>query len=204
MAISLLPFSKNGAATLDALDKSQAVIEFKLDGTIITANENFLRAMGYRLEEVKGKHHSMFVEPGFRDSAEYREFWAKLNRGEYQAAQFKRIGKGGCEVWIEASYNPIIGSGGKPYKVVKFATDISRQKAEYADFRGKIEAISRSQAVIEFNLDGTIITANENFLNTMGYRLDEIEGKHHSMFVDEASHRVGPAVTRIDVDHDET
>ncbi|MCB1491404.1 MAG: PAS domain-containing methyl-accepting chemotaxis protein, partial [Rhodobiaceae bacterium] len=184
MAISLLPFSKNGAATLDALDKSQAVIEFKLDGTIITANENFLRAMGYRLEEVKGKHHSMFVEPGFRDSAEYREFWAKLNRGEYQAAQFKRIGKGGCEVWIEASYNPIIGSGGKPYKVVKFATDISRQKAEYADFRGKIEAISRSQAVIEFNLDGTIITANENFLNTMGYRLDEIEGKHHSMFVE--------------------
>ena len=169
---------------VDALNKSQAVIEFKLDGTILTANENFLRAMGYTLEEIKGRHHSMFVEPAYKDSAEYRDFWAKLGRGEYQAAQYRRFGKGGKEIWIEASYNPILGRNGRPYKVVKFATDISAQKAQSADLQGKVEAIGRSQAVIEFELDGTIITANENFLAVMGYRLEEIKGKHHSMFAE--------------------
>jgi PAS domain S-box-containing protein len=107
-------FRGDGAAKLAALDKSQATIEFKLDGTIITANANFLNAMGYTLAEVQGKHHSMFVEPAYKESAEYREFWAKLGRGEYQAAQYKRIGKGGKEVWIEASYNPLLTAGGKP------------------------------------------------------------------------------------------
>ena len=173
-------------AVVDALNKSQAVIEFNLDGTIITANENFLRAMGYSLEEVKGGHHSMFVEPAYKDSADYRDFWAKLNRGEFQAAQYRRFGKGGKEIWIEASYNPILGRNGRPYKVVKFATDISAQKAKFADLQGKVEAIGRSQAVIEFELDGTIITANQNFLTVMGYRLEEIKGKHHSMFAEPA------------------
>jgi methyl-accepting chemotaxis protein len=181
-------FNGDTAARLAALDKSQAIIEFQMDGTIITANANFLNAMGYTLAEIKGSHHSMFVEPAYKESAEYREFWAKLNRGEYQAAQYKRIGKGGKEVWIEASYNPLIGSGGKPFKVVKYATDVSKQKAIYADHLGKVEAIGRSQAVIEFELDGTIITANENFLKTMGYTLAEIAGKHHSIFV-ESSYR---------------
>ncbi len=181
-------FGKGGdvAAVIEALNKSQAVIEFKLDGTIITANQNFLGALGYSLDEIKGRHHSMFVEPAYKESADYREFWAKLNRGEFQAAQYKRIGKGGKEIWIEASYNPILGKNGKPYKVVKFATDISKKMAEYADLLGKVEAISRSQAVIEFQLDGTIITANENFLSVMGYRLDEVKGKHHSMFAEPA------------------
>jgi methyl-accepting chemotaxis protein len=126
----------------------------------------------------------MFVEPAYRDSAEYREFWAKLNRGEFQAAQFKRIGKGGKEVWIEASYNPLLGSRGKPFKVVKYATEISAQKAVYADLVSKVEAIDRLQGVVEFKLDGTIITANDNFLKTFGYTLAEIKGKHHSMFVE--------------------
>jgi PAS domain S-box-containing protein len=171
------------AARLAALDKSQAIIEFKMDGTIITANKNFLDAMGYSLEEIKGRHHSMFVELAFKDSAEYREFWAALNRGEYQAAQYKRIGKNGKEVWIEASYNPLLDSHGKPFKVVKYATDVSKAKATYADLVGKVDATNRSQAVIEFELDGTIITANENFLNTMGYSLAEIKGQHHRMFV---------------------
>ncbi|GAB2176404.1 methyl-accepting chemotaxis protein [Dongia sp. agr-C8] len=184
MALSI--FGGDAAAKLAALDRSQAVIEFKMDGTIITANANFLSAMGYTLEEIRGKHHSMFVEPAYRESAEYREFWAGLNRGEFQAAQYKRLGKGGREVWIEASYNPLLTSGGKPFKVVKYATDVSKQKAEYADLRGKVDAISRSQAVIEFNLDGTIITANDNFLKTLGYTLAEIQGKHHSMFVEPA------------------
>jgi len=176
--------NRDQSATLDALNKSQAIIEFKMDGTIITANENFCRALGYELAEIAGKHHSLFVEPAYKASDEYQEFWARLNRGEYQAAQYKRIGKGGKEVWIEASYNPLLDGRGRPYKVIKFATDISQQKAVYADLMGKIDAIGRSQAVIEFQLDGTIITANENFLSVLGYRLDEIQGKHHSLFVE--------------------
>ncbi|MDY0872093.1 methyl-accepting chemotaxis protein [Dongia rigui] len=176
----------DNAAKLAALDKSQAVIEFKMDGTIITANANFLNALGYTLDEVRGHHHSMFVEPAYKESAEYRDFWAKLNRGEYQAAQYKRLGKGGKEIWIEASYNPLLGKNGRPFKVVKYATDITRQRMEQAESAGKIDAIARSQAVIEFQLDGTIITANENFLKTLGYTLDEIKGRHHSMFVEQA------------------
>ncbi|GAB2175610.1 methyl-accepting chemotaxis protein [Dongia sp. agr-C8] len=184
--LSNLLSGRDTAALLTALDKSQAIIEFKPDGTIITANANFLNALGYTLDEIRGKHHSMFVEPGYKDSADYREFWARLGRGEYQAAQYKRIGKGGKEVWIEASYNPLLTKGGKTFKVVKFATDVSKQKAEYADLRGKVDAIGRSQAVIEFNLDGTIISANENFLSTLGYSLSEVQGQHHSMFVEPA------------------
>jgi methyl-accepting chemotaxis protein len=173
-------------ATLNAIGKSQAVIEFNLDGTIITANQNFCAAMGYALSEIQGKHHSMFVDPAYKDSAEYRQFWERLNRGSFEAAQFKRFGKGGREVWIEASYNPVLDKNGRPYKVVKFATDVTKQKQDHADLLGKIAAISRSQAVIEFNLDGTIITANQNFLAVMGYRLEEIQGKHHSMFAEPA------------------
>ncbi len=169
---------------LTALDKSMATIEFKMDGTIITANANFLNLMGYELSEVRGKHHSMFADPEFAASQEYKDFWANLNKGEFQAAEFKRIGKGGKEVWIEASYNPILDNHGKPYKVVKYAADVTAKKMEYADLNGQVEAINRAQAVIHFELDGTIIDANENFLNVMGYRLDEIKGKHHSMFAE--------------------
>jgi methyl-accepting chemotaxis protein len=178
-------------AKLAALDRSQATIEFDLKGNILTANRNFLDAMGYDLDEIKGKHHSMFVDPGYRDSAEYKAFWDKLRAGEYQAAEYKRIGKGGKEVWIEASYNPLLNAAGKPYKVVKYATDVSARKAEFADLNGKVEAIGRSQAVIEFNMDGTVITANQNFLDTLGYSLGEIKGKHHAMFV-EPGYRESP------------
>ncbi len=143
---------------IDALGKSQAVIEFNLDGTIVTANPNFLNAMGYRLDEIQGKHHSMFVDPELRERAEYREFWEALRRGEYQSGEFLRVGKGGRPVWIQASYNPLLGRGGKPFKVVKFATDITDQKLKNADYEGQIMAIHKSQAVIEFNLDGTVIT----------------------------------------------
>src|SRR3954470_5344275 len=156
------------SAKIEALNKSQAVIEFSLDGTIVTANANFLKAMGYTLEEIRGKHHGMFVDPAMRASAEYRAFWDALRRGEYQSREFKRIAKGGRPVWIQASYNPLIGRGGRPYKVVKFATDITRQKLQNADYEGQIKAIHKSQAVIEFALDGTIQTANENFIKTVG------------------------------------
>ena len=176
----------NYAAQAAAVSRSQAVIEFSLDGTIVTANENFLNALGYSLSEIEGKHHRMFVDPVERDSAAYRDFWAALNRGEYQAAEYKRIGKGGKEVWILASYNPVMDEKGKPFKVVKFATDVTAQKVRNADLAGQIDAIGKSQAVIEFKLDGTIIQANENFLHALGYTLGEISGRHHSMFIDQA------------------
>ena len=174
------------AGQIAAIGKSQAVIEFHMDGTVITANDNFLKALGYTLEEIKGKHHSMFVDEAYKQSSAYKEFWAKLNRGEYDAAEYKRLGKGGKEVWIQASYNPILDLNGRPFKVVKYATDVTGQKLVNADNQGQIAAISKAQAVIEFKMDGTVITANENFLKALGYTLDEIKGRHHSMFVDEA------------------
>ncbi|MBR0955213.1 methyl-accepting chemotaxis protein [Bradyrhizobium canariense] len=171
---------------VQAMNKSQAVIEFKLDGTIITANENFLQAMGYGLDEIRGKHHSIFLPAAERDTAEYREFWSRLKRGEFQSAQYRRVSKDGTPIWIQASYNPIFDKSGKPASVIKFATNITAGKIKTMEDAGKIAAIDRAQAVIEFNLDGTIIAANGNFLKAMGYGLDEIIGKHHSIFVDAA------------------
>ena len=177
--------ARESAALLSALDKSQAVIHFNMDGTIQWANENFLGAVGYSLPEIQGKHHSMFVEPAYEASQEYKNFWATLREGKYQAAEYKRFGKGGKEIWIQASYNPIFDAKGKPYKVVKYATDITAQTLQNADFKGQIEAIGKSQAVIHFNLDGTIQWANENFCGAVGYTLAEIQGKHHALFVDQ-------------------
>ncbi|MFZ1992044.1 MAG: methyl-accepting chemotaxis protein [Alphaproteobacteria bacterium] len=292
---------------LDALDRSQAIIEFTLDGKIIKANKNFLNTLGYTLDEVKGQHHSMFVDANYRQSPEYRAFWEKLARGEHDAGKYKRIAKGGREVWIQASYNPILDGNGKPFKVVKFASDITEQenKAKEALFKstgfdgssvammmvdrdfkimyvndatkkllrdnvtvfrqfwptfdpdkmigacidmfhknpshqrqllsdpsrlpyktditvgdfkfalnvsgvfdekrnyvgnvlewadvtetrmnaGMLSALQRSQAIIEFTLDGKIVNANKNFLNAMNYSLEEIKGQHHSMFVEPA------------------
>jgi methyl-accepting chemotaxis protein len=179
------------AGMLDAINKVQAVIEFGLDGTIQHANANFLKAIGYTLDEICGKHHSMFVDPAYRDSPEYKRFWEKLGRGEFDAGQYKRIAKGGREIWIQASYNPVFDGSGKPFKVVKFATDITQQKLQNADYEGQIAAIGKAQAVIEFALDGTVLNANENFLKTLGYSLDEIKGQHHSIFV-EPTYRESP------------
>jgi methyl-accepting chemotaxis protein len=142
--------------------------------------------MGYSLSEIQGKHHSMFVDPVERESAAYRQFWEALNRGQYQQAEYKRIAKGGREVWILASYNPILDEKDKPFAVIKVATDVTTEKLRAADLAGQIAAIGKSQAVIEFNMDGTVITANENFLTAMGYSLDEIRGRHHAMFLDAA------------------
>jgi methyl-accepting chemotaxis protein len=174
-----------------AIGKAQAVIEFDLDGTIRTANDNLLRAVGYTLDEIQGKHHSLFVEPAQRDSAEYRAFWAKLARGEYDAGQYRRLGKGGREIWLQASYNPILGANGKPCKIVEYAADITVQKGRAADYKGQLAAINKAQAVIEFDLDGTVRTANEIFLRTVGYALDEIKGRHHSLFVEPAQRESG-------------
>ena len=174
---------------ITALGRSQAVIEFDVEGNILTANDNFCGAIGYSLSEIQGRHHSMFVEASYRESAEYRAFWQRLASGEFFSDEFKRVKKSGEPIWIQASYNPIFDSEGKPYKVVKFASDITEQKLQNADFSGQIKAIKLSQAVIEFDTQGNILTANDNFLATTGYTLDEIQGKHHSMFVDPADAR---------------
>ncbi|QDK44509.1 chemotaxis protein [Bdellovibrio sp. ZAP7] len=170
--------------TLEALHKVQAIIEFNLDGTIVTANENFLKTLGYSLDEIQAQHHSMFCDVEYSRSIDYKKFWQALARGEFASGEFKRISKDGRAVWINASYNPVLNSEGKPYKVVKFATDVTAAKMKSAEDEGKISAISKAQAVIEFNLDGTVINANENFLKTLGYSLSEIQGKHHRMFCD--------------------
>ncbi|MFD1941314.1 methyl-accepting chemotaxis protein [Paradevosia shaoguanensis] len=168
---------------MNAISRSQAIIEFALDGTVLTANDNFLAVMGYRLPEIQGQHHRLFVEPTYAQSAEYRLFWETLGRGDYQAAEYKRLGKGGREVWLQASYNPILGPDGKPLRIVKFATDVTAGKVAGADAAGQLAAIGKSQAVIEFTPSGEIITANANFCAALGYRLEEIRGRHHRMFV---------------------
>jgi len=171
------------AATIDALNRSSAVIEFSETGEILSANKNFLDLVGYSLAEIKGKHHSIFVTPEFRNSPAYAAFWQALGQGQFSAGEFLRIGKGGAEVWLNATYNPVADRHGKVMRVIKFASDITAQKLMNAEFQGQIEAISKSQAVIKFSLDGIVLDANENFLNALGYRLDEIVGKHHSLFV---------------------
>ena len=165
-----------------AINRVQAVIEFNLDGTIIAANENFLSTLDYSMDDIKGKHHRMFCDKEYTSSSEYSTFWEKLGRGEFQAGEYKRFGNNGKEVWINASYNPLFDADGKPYRVVKFATDVTQVKLMNAEFEGKINAIGKAQAVIEFAPCGTIITANDNFLNTLGYTIDDIQDKHHKIF----------------------
>ena len=175
------------AGTNAAISKAQAVIEFNLDGTVITANENFQRALGYRLEEIKGQHHRLFCSPAYANSAEYQAFWAKLNRGEADMGVYPRLRKDGKEIWIQASYNPILDGSGKPLKVVKYATDITAQKVAALESEGILKAIDRGQAMIEFNMDGTVRNANAIFLGALGYRLEEIKGQHHRLFCEPVS-----------------
>ncbi|WP_416211191.1 PAS domain S-box protein [Nitrospirillum sp. BR 11828] len=172
------------AGQVAAINKSQAVIEFALDGTILDANANFLTVMGYTLAEIQGRHHSLFVDAAYRDSPAYKSFWEELARGAYQAGQFKRLGKDGREVWIEASYNPILDPNGKPVKVVKYAADVTERTLRAADSEGQVRAIGKAMAVIEFALDGTILDANDNFLAALGYSLADIQGKRHELFVE--------------------
>lgn len=173
----------NADNIVNAINSTQAVIQFSLDGSIEHANENFLKLMEYQLEEVKGKHHSIFVEPGAANSAVYQQFWHELRSGKPQTAEFKRITKTGKEVWIQASYTPIIKNG-KVQKVIKFASDVTDQALKQADFVSQLQAIHRAQAVIEFDLDGKIMFANSNFLNLMGYGLKELMGQQHRIFVE--------------------
>lgn len=174
----------NASAILSALDKSLAIIEFDLLGIILRANANFCAAVGYEESEIVGKHHRIFVDDKYAESEEYLNFWDKMAAGNHDAGEYKRFGKGGKEVWIRATYNPVLDRKGRPEKVVKFAADITDEKVASAEYESKIQAISRAQAIIEFDLDGTILTANENFCTAVGYSLEEIEGRKHAIFVD--------------------
>lgn len=178
-------FDSKAAGLLSALDKSLAIIEFDPQGNILRANGCFCEAMGYAPSEIIGKHHSMFVDAEYAKSSDYKEFWSKLGRGEFDQQEYRRFAKGGRPIWIQASYNPVLNRFGKVVRVVKVATDTTASHQKNAAFEAKLAAVSRVQAVIEFTPTGEIIDANENFLNVLGYSLNEIKGKHHRMFVDE-------------------
>ncbi|MDI1362250.1 PAS domain S-box protein [Methylotenera sp.] len=169
---------------LAAINKSTGVIEFSMDGNVIAANDIFLKVLGYSREEVIGQHHSTFVEPAYKTSAEYKAFWDKLNSGESITSQFLRLGKGGKEIWLEATYNPILCAAGKLYKVVKYAADITEQKLKNADFEGQMAAIGKSQGVIEVSLDGIVLKVNQVYLDMLGYTEKELLGNHASMVLD--------------------
>lgn len=167
-----------------AIHNAQCVISFEMDGTIIDANENFLNATGYRFADVRGKHHSMFVEEEYAQTSEYKDFWKNLSQGQHCAGEYRRICKDGHEIWLQATYNPILDMNGKPFKVVKYATDVTAEKLMHADHMGQINAINRSQGVAVFNLDGTVAEANDNFLSMFGYEANELDGKHHANLVE--------------------
>ena len=179
-----------------AISKSQAVIEFDVHGNILTANDNFCATVGYLIDEIKGRHHRMFCEPALAATHEYAQFWQDLAAGRFQSGEFKRIGKSGKAVWIQATYNPIFDASGRVTKVVKFATDVTAVKVRNADYESQLKAISKSQAMIEFDLSGTVVSANDNFLGLLGYSLDEIKGRHHRMFC-EASFTSSPDYTQF-------
>lgn len=176
--------SSHDARVHASIDRSMATIFFAPDGTITEANEHFLRVMGYEREEVVGRHHRMFVDASYAATPEYEEHWRRLRSGESVSSEFCRIRKDGDRVWIRASYAPLLDDGGKVVAVMKVASDVTEARLDAAADKGEVDAIRRALAVIEFDLDGTIRSANENFLSAMGYTEQEVVGQHHSMFVD--------------------
>lgn len=170
------------SSLLDAIERSMAVIEFDPNGNVLRANANFLQTMGYRAEQVEGQSHRMFCTPAFARSAEYQQVWSNLRNGQFQSGTFERVAGDGQSVWLEASYNPVRDDTGQVVKIVKYAMDVTPRLQAESEANAKLEAIGRAMAIIEFNLDGTIITANANFLQRMGYSLAQIQGQHHRLF----------------------
>ncbi len=170
------------ASLLNAIECSMAVIEFDLQGHVLRANDNFLKTMGYRAEQIVGQPHRLLCTPAFARSAEYQQLWSNLRSGQFQAGTYERVGDKGQSVWLEASYNPVRDEAGQVIKVVKYAMDVTHRLQAESEANAKLAAIGRAMAVIEFNLDGTIITANANFLQRMGYSLAQIQGQHHRLF----------------------
>lgn len=167
---------------IGALDRAMAVVEFDLDGNVLRANDNFLKTMGYRADQLNGKSHRDFCSPKLTGSKEYKDFWATLRAGKFVSGTFERIDGRGQNVWLEASYNPVINEQGKVIKVVKYALDVTDKIKKEAETGGKLAAVDRAMAVIEFDLNGNVLTANDNFLKVMGYALTELKGKHHRLF----------------------
>ncbi|MBS6035241.1 MAG: PAS domain-containing methyl-accepting chemotaxis protein [Pantoea sp.] len=176
----------HSAATLTSLNDSIAMIEFTPEGTVLGANALFLDRMGYTLAEIDGQHHSLFCTPDQLQSRDYNDFWLRLNRGESFSDKFLRVAKNSRPVWLEANYVPVQDRHGRVFKIVKLATDITGHINDAQEQRAMTNAIERSMAVIAFNLKGEVLKANDNFLKTMGYRREEIEGAHHSLFCSEA------------------
>ncbi|WP_114153862.1 PAS domain-containing protein [Chromobacterium haemolyticum] len=167
---------------LQAIDRSMAVIEFSPDGVVRSANANFEAVMGYRASEVIGQHHRLFCPAEFVSSPEYGNFWSRLRQGHFVSDRFKRVTKNGDIVWLEASYNPVRDAAGQVTAVVKFALDVTKSVQAELEARNTMKAVSRSMAVIEFSVDGIVLRANSNFLNTVGYSEQEIIGQHHRAF----------------------
>jgi len=174
--------SSRHEAVLDAIHRAMAVIEFSREGIILTANTNFLDITGYRADDLIGQHHRQLCAPALAASREYAVFWERLRQGEFIAGRFKRRTCDGHTLWLEASYNPISDRHGKVIRVIKTATDITARVREEQDMNSRLNAIDRAMAVIEFTPDGHILTANDNFLSTVGYTLDELQGTHHRIF----------------------
>ncbi|RON41197.1 chemotaxis protein [Pseudomonas frederiksbergensis] len=172
----------NQTGLLDAIDRSMAVIEFDLDGVVLRANDNFLKTLGYEREQVLGKPHRQFCTPEFARSSQYTQLWSRLKNGQFESGTFERVNSKGQLIWLEASYNPIKDDSGRVVKVVKYAMDVTARVQHESESSAKLQAVDRAMAVIEFNLDGSIITANQNFLTRMGYSLAELKGKHHRIF----------------------
>ena len=170
------------AGLLDAINRSMAVIEFDLDGVVLRANDNFLKTMGYSAEQAIGQAHRRFCTAEFGRSAQYTDLWSRLKNGQFQSGTFERVDGKGQPIWLEASYNPIKDASGRVVKVVKYAMDVTAKVQQESEANAKLQAIDRAMAVIEFNLDGSILTANQNFLTRMGYTLAELKGKHHRLF----------------------
>jgi methyl-accepting chemotaxis protein len=176
--------AEEAKALIGAISESLAIVTFSLTGEILSANQKFLEIMGYELEEVVGEHHRLFVDPAYAQSEDYKEFWKSITSGRSKTAEFKRIAKGGRELWLQGTYMLVEDSEGKPAKVVKVASDITTSKLIATSNAGMLAGIERAMAVIEFKPDGVILTANHNFLQLLGYSLSEITGMHHSIFVD--------------------
>ncbi|AYJ79724.1 chemotaxis protein [Aliarcobacter cryaerophilus ATCC 43158] len=177
--------NKNDKILSEAINNNYAVIYFKPDGTVIKANEIFLKTMGYSLEEIVGKHHSIFCEDKFTNTQEYKDGWNNLRAGKTLTAEFQRVKKDKSLIFLRASYMPVIENG-KVLEVIKLAQDITKNRLKNLFFIGQVKAINKSNAVIEFDMNGNILNANDNFLNTLGYKKEDIIGKHHSIFCEES------------------
>lgn len=176
--------AKDALAIWEAVLASNAVIEFDLDGIVLSANANFLALMGYTEQELIGQHHSLLVSPEDKASEGYKQFWQTLRKGTFFRGECRRLRSDGRDIWLQASYNPVLNGDGEPIRVVKVAADITATKNHLAALTSMTTAMNRSLAVVEFSPDGTILRANDIFLRLMGYSLEEIIGRHHRIFVD--------------------